>query len=526
MLKAIRNYLGHRRERRIRRDMLALARLGKVLEKDVEGFVQLVEPGSNKLFLESQSTNYHELEHRYGVHIWLYAAINAIAEKSAVPPLVIKNEDGEIVDKAPLPMRPNAMQTWNELEQLIAIYLELTGNAYVFHDKDENEFYPLRPSRVRIVPDEDGRTVLGYAYNHMQSTNITSVRRRGFSKRGWMYDDPEVMNWSNREFERQYEKRYADYVGYVEKGTLGVESIPDHEKDNWTPYAADEVLHFKYISPTNDFYGIAPIYPLLTNLQTELYARAWNKNFFENGAIPPGVLVIPKILPKDDFESMKKSFIKQYGGTKNRGKPLVLQGGEVGADYKAFPGQHRDLEFLNGLDKNRDETLAVVGVPHEVLPGASIMASHTSANSPGIKEKKKIFLQDTIIPKLTMRAARWTAHFRDALAEGHEIGHDYSGIEDLKPDWGERAKAATAAIRSGMTVGEVRREIYDLPEEPEGVLLLPSNVQAYQLSTSPEQPALVAPPEPMQLPKPEDDDEAEATDDDETIPELYKPAAD
>ena len=519
MLKTIRNFLGHRRERQIRRDMLALKRLEKALETDIEGFVQLVEPGLKKLFLESQSTDYHELEHRYGVHIWLYAAINAIAEKSAVPPLVIKNADGEIVEKAPLPMRPNAMQTWNELEQLIAIWLELTGNAYIFHDKDTNEFYPLRPSRVRIVPDDDGRTILGYGYNHMQSSNITTVRRRGVSKRGWMYDDPEVLDWSNREFKRRYEKRYADYVDSVEKGTVEVQGIPDHEKDNWTPYEADEVLHFKYISPTNDFYGIAPIYPLLTNLQTELYARAWNKNFFENGAIPPGVLIIPKILPKDEFEDMKKSFIKQYGGTKNRGKPLVLQGGEVGADYKAFPGQHRDLEFLNGLDKGRDETLAVVGVPHEVLPGASIMASHTSANSPGIKEKRKIFLQDTIMPKLTMRAARWTAHFRDELPEGHEIGHDYSDIEDLKPDWGERAKAASLAIKNGMTLQEVRREIYDLPEEFEGVLLLPANVQAIQLSASPEQPALVAPDSLYSLPKPEGEEKPTSeTPDTETMP--------
>ena len=334
------------------------------------------------------------------------------------------------------------------------------------------------------------------------------------------------MNWSNREFKKQYEKRYEDYVDYVEKGTVGIQSIPDHEKDNWTPYEADEVLHFKYISPTNDYYGIAPIYPLLTNLQTELYARAWNKNFFENGAIPPGVLIIPKILPKDEFDSVKKNFIKQYGGTKNRGKPLVLQGGEVGADYKAFPGQHRDLEFLSGLDKSRDETLAVIGVPHEVLPGASIMVGHTSANSPGIKEKKKIFLQDTIMPKLEMRAARWTAHFESELPEGYQIGHDYSGIEDLKPDWEERAKAAALAIKNGMTIQEVRREIYDLPEEWEGVLLLPANVKAIQLSASPEQPALVVPDSLVGLPKPDDTGQPPSeTDDEETTPEEPLPAA-
>ena len=164
------------------------------------------------------------LEHRYGVHIWVYAAVNAIAEKSAVPPLVLQNKDGETME-TPLPPRPNALQTWNELEQLIAIWLELTGNAYVYHDEDTDEFYPLRPSRVRIVPDDDGRKVLGYAYNHTIDPNVTAVRRRGANE-GWIYDDPEVMNWSNKDFWREYEKRYEDYVDYVEKGTVGVQHIP------------------------------------------------------------------------------------------------------------------------------------------------------------------------------------------------------------------------------------------------------------------------------------------------------------
>ena len=506
MLKAIRNFLGHRRERQLRKEAIVFSRLQKAYEDGIDRLVQLVEPGSRRLFYEKNNTSYYELEHRYGVHIWVYAAVNAIAEKSATPPLIVEDKDGEMMD-SPLPMRPNPLHTWNELEQLIAIWLELTGNAYVYHDTDTDEFFPMRPSRVRIVPDEDGRSVLGYAYNRLQDTSVMYTGGHSGGKSGWLYDDPEVMNWSRKDFYRAYEKRYADYKDYMEKGSVGVETVSKGDMDNWIPYEANEVLHFKFVSPTHDYYGIPPIYPLLTNLETELFARQWNKNFFENGAIPPGVLIIPKILPKDEFDSVKKNFIKQYGGTKNRGKPLVLQGGEVGADYKAFPGQHRDLEFLNGLDHGRDETLAVFNVPPEVL-GISIGAAHGGARSPGIREKKKIFWQDTVMPKNTMKASRWTTHWQDRLPEGHRFTHDYNGIEDLEPDWGERAKAAAVAIKSGMTVKEVRRDIYKLPEDWEGVLLLPANVNAYQLSASPEQPQLVQPSAPSnELPSPTDDDE-------------------
>ena len=80
--------------------------------------------------------------------------------------------------------------------------------------------------------------------------------------------------------------------------------------------------------------------------------------------MPPGVLVIPKTFQGKEFEAVKKKFFEQFGGPKNRGKPFVLQGGAEGAQYTAFPNQHKDLEYLNLLNWSRDEILAVFGVPH------------------------------------------------------------------------------------------------------------------------------------------------------------------
>ena len=481
MINKVRNYLSNRRYQRYHRQQMEMARAQKFVGEGLEPFVTLVEPGSKRRFLDRSNTSYFELEHRYGVHTWVYAAVNAIAEKSAVPALVIQNEDGEMMD-APLPMRPNPIQTWDELEQLIAIYLELTGNAFVYHDKENDQFLPLRPSRTRIVPGEDGRSVAGYGYNRSTTgSNITYARQLANSgKARWMYDDPEVLDWSKKEIKGRIEK----YHGWVYEGKIAHERVADKDKDNWIPFEADEVLHFKYVSPTHDFYGLPPIYPLLTNLTTELYARHWNKNFFENGAIPPGVLIIPKILPKNEFDAIKDKFVKQYGGTQNRGKPIVLSGGEAGADYKAFPGQHRDLEFLKGLDHGRDETLAVFGVPH-VMVNAQMTGSHSSSMSPGIREMRKIFWQDTIMPKLKMRAARWTEHFKEKLPDGYTFGHDYTAIADLKPDWETRAKAARIAINSGLTVAEVREEIWEVSPEWEGALLLPANVQMLEGTAMP-----------------------------------------
>ena len=514
MINYVRNFFTHRRNRQHRRDAMLDAQYNKYVSDGVEGFVTLIEPGAKKQFLQRNNVTYNELEHRYSVHIWVYAAINAIAEKSAMPPLVLKNEDGEMMD-SPLPARPNSIATWDEVEQLVAIYLELTGNAYIHHDTNDDTFWVLRPSRVRIVPGEDGRSITGYAYNRSTSNSNVSYARqlRPGDKKSWMQDDPDILYWNKKEFK----KRMKQYRGWVEKGTIQTEVVNKGDEDDWMPFETNEILHFKTVSPTHDFYGVPPIYPLLTNLSTELYARQWNKNFFENGAIPPGVLIIPKILPEKTFETIKEKFIKQYGGTKNRGKPLVLQGGEVGADYKAFPGQHRDLEFLNGLDHNRDETLAVLNVPPEIL-GISIGAQHSGSRSPGIRDKKQIFWKDTIQPKLKMRASRWTDHYKDILPDGYTFGHDFEDIDDLKPDYTERTKAASQGLKAGMTVEEVRENILGLSPEWKGYVFVPANMVPIRYGEAPQ--ALPAPETPEAMPAPDADDETEP------MPEPMKEAAD
>ena len=519
MLNPIRNFLHQRRIDKFHKEVAASPQWKNFLDQGLDGLVRLIEPGSKRNFLEQNHASYYELEHRYGVHIWIYAAINAIAEKSAVPKLVIKNDDGEIMDSTRLPMlpmQPNKMQTWDELEQLTAIHLELTGNAYIYHDRDTDEFLPLRPSRVRIVPDEGNNGILGYGYRQTNSNeNLTYVRARRQGKAAWMYDDPDLLKWDKA----TYTKRWNAYHGYVEKGKVELQGIPDNEIDDWVPFNVEDVLHFKYPSPTNDFYGLPPIYPLLTSLNTELYARQWNKRFFENGAIPPGVLIIPKVLPDKVFEQIKDRFVKQYTGTGNRGKPLVLQGGEIGADYKAFPGQHRDLEFLDGLNHTRDEILGVLGVPPEIL-GMSMGGTHASGLSPGMKEKRSIFWQDTIMPKQKMKAARWTQHFEDQLPDGFSYAYDYEEIEDLRPNYGERAKASINGMRGGMTIPEVRENILGLPAEWEGAIFVPTNLVpiTYAQYTA----GTIAPAETPEAIEPPADDASEP----EPIPDQIKEAAD
>ena len=110
----------------------------------------------------------------------------------------------------------------------------------------------------------------------------------------------------------------------------------------------------------------------------------------------------------------------------------MIKGGPDGAQYTPFPAQHQDLEFSELLNVTRDEILALYNVPHEMV-GASMVTTQTSARSPGIREKRMIFWQDTIQPKHRKKADVWNNHYElDPEVIWHRLCarlHRYSRFE-------------------------------------------------------------------------------------------------
>ena len=454
---------------------------GAAAKQLTQNSIRLVN-GLGRLALEHYSNSSYESEHRYGTHIWLYIAIRTIAEKSAMPPLVLKRDD-EIVE-SPLPPKPNPSMSWTDVNELLTIWMELCGNAYLYHDTENNEFYPLRPSRMRIVADDDGRNVIGYAYykggapstNRVDVYSTPSYRSDNNQRKSWMYDNPELENLSESEFKEKLVK----INDWITKGIEPTMTVTDPRR--WMPLDVGEVLHFKYVSPTHLLYGLSPLTPLLSSLMTDLYARTWNQKFFENGAIPPGILIVAGQMKREQFQEIKREFNEEYEGAGNRGKNIVIRSSEEGATYTPFPGQHRDMEFANMLKTNRDEILSLYNVPHAMV-NAQMTETQMGSRSPGIESYRRIFWRDTIQPKHRKKADVWNNHY-DLNPEANGIGfaHDYTDIEDLEPDWLARGRAAALGMRNAMTVEEAREKIYKLPAKPEGTLWLPSNVQVVEVS--------------------------------------------
>jgi len=166
---------------------------------------------------------------------------------------------------------PNPKQTRQEFVEGVIAYLGLTGNTYIkgvwANDARvglPDEMWLLRPDLVKIVPDDDGRTVAGYIY---------------------------------------------------QPGAVPI------------PYDPDEVLHLKLFNPLDEWYGLSPLQAVAADVDIQNYGNKWNIALMKNSAMPKGAWTAKAVLNKVDFEKLKDEIKEKFGGAANAGKPAVFDAG-------------------------------------------------------------------------------------------------------------------------------------------------------------------------------------------------------
>ncbi len=196
---------------------------------------------------------------------WVYVAVNRIAEAAALVPFHVFRREGEheiAVTDHPferLLRRPNPLLSRFELIEHTVGNLEIHGNAYWFLAGEPGgvprEIWPLRPDRVRVVPDAK-RGVRGYVYS---------------------VDGRDV------------------------------------------PLEAAEVVHFRRWHPASDYYGLSALEAARLAVESDRAMADWNRRYFGEGrAVPAGILTIHERVSDADFERIKREWRAAYGGPERK----------------------------------------------------------------------------------------------------------------------------------------------------------------------------------------------------------------
>lgn len=283
-----------------------------------------------------------EMLRRYGKSLYVFACVSKIARKIGSIELEmyrVLNSKGEVAELTVHPVldllyKPNPFQTKNEFFQLSVINLKCTGDAFWYKVRNDRgdvvELWNLRPDWITVVVDA------------------------------------------------------VEYIkGYVFRKPDGTE----------VRLASNDVVHFKYPNPLDEYTGMGPLKAAEKRVETEDFATHYQRDFFLNSARPDAVLKVPdQNLTADQKEDIREGWNQRYRGIKNTSKVAILEGG---IEYQVISLSQKEMDYIESMKMTRDDILVAFGMPKSVI---GITEDVNRANA---ETGMFIFLSEVVAP--TMR---------------------------------------------------------------------------------------------------------------------------
>lgn len=305
-------------------------------------------------------------EEAYRRNVVAYQVINRIAEAVASVRWTVWRGETEVVagPLVDLLERPNPMQGQAEYIKAKTAFLMISGNEYeesVTVRDVPREIYTLRPDRVKIVPGGSG-------------------------------------------YPRAY--RYEVRAGVFR----------DFEVDPAT--GKSDICHTKLFNPLDDWYGMSPVEAGSYGIDQHNESMALMQALLQNSARPSGALKSEAELSDDNYNRLKTQIEEQYQGSRNAGRPMLLEGGVEWVQMGMSP---RDMEILQTKYSSARDVSLAFGVPPQLM---GIPGDNTYSN---YQEARLAFWEDTVIPQVERMADNWTRSLGEAFG-GLEIRADYDYV--------------------------------------------------------------------------------------------------
>lgn len=345
----------------------------------------------------------------------VYACIRVLSESVAQLPLQLyTTENGKRKKATDHPLysllyaEPNPeMSSFNWREAMMANLL-VFGNGYsqkIRNGKGELiALYPLMADKMAVSRDEHGRIYYEYTYS---------------------------------------EKEYSG----------------DKKKDEIIRLSPSDVFHV----PGLGFDGLVGYSPLAIAKQaigTGLACEKYGAKFFDNSAVPAGVIEHPNVLNSDTAERLRESWTSIYGGANKAGKVAVL---EQGMTYKPISITPEQVQFLQTRKFQTSEIARIFRVPGHMI-GDLDRATYSNIEQQSIE-----FVKYTLDPWLV----RWEQAIHRQLLTPEEKQNCYvkfnvDGL--LRGDYQSRMNGYAVGRQNGwLSTNDIRElENMELVSEEDG----------------------------------------------------------
>ena len=285
---------------------------------------------------------------------------------------------------------PNKDQTWVEFQSRNTVFLNLTGNVFIWFDFRNGEMHSLNPQRVYILT------------NTGQPAEI----------KGYLY------------------------VPYGKSPT----NIRD-----CTPLVAKDVMHIKLPNPGDVLeglgYGMSPMQAAAQSVDVDNMVSKFLKIFFARGGMLTGVLSFDTVLKKDsDVTDIKNRWEDHYGGFEKWSVGVLDRNGK----YNRVGLTFEEMGFKEIDYRSETRIMGPFGVA-PILIGARVgLDTATYAN---VEAARQAFWEDTAIPELTWHETEYQNRFDDG---NKFIKFDLSKIPALQRGLIRQVDAAHTMIEDGV----------------------------------------------------------------------------
>jgi len=188
------------------------------------------------------------------------------------------------------------------------------------------------------------------------------------------------------------------------------------------------VAHIRSLNPRDDHYGMGCLDAAIAAASVHNRASRWNKGLLDNAARPSGALSYETgdgaTLSAEQFERLKTELESEFSGTRNAGRPLLLEGG---LKWQALSLTPADMDFAALKEGAARDIALAFGVP-PVLVGLPGDATYANAREAG-----RALYRQTILPMAGRILGALSAMLGDWMGP-IELAVDTDQISELAED--------------------------------------------------------------------------------------------
>jgi len=377
----------------------------------------------------------------FNLNSLVYSSIMYKVRAQTAAPMRGWEGDADVPERLPagnplqqLLARPNPQQSFSEFHGLNVVYLNISGNSFIWLDRGTDEereeagitdyeniplaMYPLRPDRMFIVP---GKTASG-------THTLT----------GFLYV-PEGAN-AFRQLDAG-ERRQTLREGAA------------------VPILPEDIMHVKLPNPADPLegmgYGLSPLSACARNVDVDNSVTHFLQLFFRQGVMLPGVFKTTQTnLDDKTMARIKRAFKEMYGGYDRWAEEVAVL--EAGSEYQRVGLTFEEMGFETLDDRNESRIGGPFGVPLILINSRLGLNRSTYAN---YKEARQAFWDDTMVPENRLFEVD-ARYYVNEPEEGWFPAFDYSRVPAFREVRTQEQAQYSEAFKAGaVTRNEYRRKL-------------------------------------------------------------------